>query len=162
MGKLISFDPNLRLNLWDDPQDAKEAMLYGLEYADVVKISDEEVTFLWGCDCEKGAEIILSDFGAQLVYVTLGADGCYYANKICSGYVKTPENIAPVDTTGAGDIFGGSAMSCLLSTDKNPDELTCDELAEICRFACTAASLSTTKSGGMTSVPDMEEVNKIL
>ena len=39
-GKLISFDPNLRLPLWEKPSDAKEAMLFGLSKADVVKISD--------------------------------------------------------------------------------------------------------------------------
>lgn len=161
-GKLISFDPNLRLPLWDDPQDAKQAMLYGLEYADVVKISDEEVEFLWGCDCEKGAQIILDDFGASLVYVTLGADGCYYANRNGTGYVKTPQGITPVDTTGAGDIFGGSAMHCLLYADKKPANLTAEEMDRICHFACRAASLSTTKYGGLTSVPDMADVEKIL
>ncbi|MBQ7903738.1 MAG: carbohydrate kinase [Oscillospiraceae bacterium] len=161
-GKLISFDPNLRLPLWDDPQDAKQAMLYGLEYADVVKISDEEVDFLWGCNCEKGAQIILQDFGASLVYVTLGAAGCYFANRNGGGYVKIPQGITPVDTTGAGDIFGGSAMHCLLCADKNPDELTTEEMEKICRFACRAASLSTESNGGLTSVPDKSAVDKLL
>ncbi len=161
-GKLISFDPNLRLALWDDPVDAKAAMLYGLEQADVVKISDEEVQFLWECDCETGAQIILKDFGASLVYVTLGADGCYYANKNGSGYVKIPQNITPVDTTGAGDIFGGSAMHCLLQEDKKPDELTIEDMDKICRFACTAASLSTMAYGGLTSVPELAEVEKLI
>ena len=39
-GKLISFDPNLRKPLWRDLSDAKTQMLWGLQHADVVKISD--------------------------------------------------------------------------------------------------------------------------
>ena len=47
-GKLVTFDPNLRKPLWRDLADAKREMLWGLSVADVVKISDEEVEFLWG------------------------------------------------------------------------------------------------------------------
>ncbi len=47
-GKLITFDPNLRLPLWETPDAAKEQILWGLAHSDVVKISDEEVEFLWG------------------------------------------------------------------------------------------------------------------
>ena len=39
-GKLISFDPNLRKPLWDDLDEAKRQMLWGLRHADIVKISD--------------------------------------------------------------------------------------------------------------------------
>ena len=63
-----------------------------------------------------------------------------------------------VDTTGAGDIFGGSAMSQFLQYKKSPSDLTEEELTQIVRFACTAASLSTQKHGGITSVPDKQEV----
>ena len=58
-GKLISFDPNLRKPLWKDLNQAKEMMLWGLAQSDVVKISDEEVDFLWGISPEEGAEKIL-------------------------------------------------------------------------------------------------------
>ena len=46
-GKLISCDPNLRLPLWPDADAAKEQMLWSLRQADVVKIRDNEVAFLW-------------------------------------------------------------------------------------------------------------------
>lgn len=159
-GKLISYDPNLRLPLWENEEKARQAMLKGLEYADVVKISDEEVSFLWNCDEKAGASIILSTYGAQIVYVTMGAKGCYYATKNCNGYVQAPVGIQAVDTTGAGDIFGGSAMSCLLSKNISADKLTDDDLQKICTFATAAASLSTTKPGGLTSVPEREEVER--
>ena len=63
---------------------------------------------------------------------------------------------------GAGDIFGGSAMSRLIRCGKAPSDLTEEELRSIVRFACTAASLSTQKHGGISSVPDPEDVERLL
>ena len=63
-----------------------------------------------------------------------------------------------VDTTGAGDIFGGSAVSKLLRINVLPEELNEAELREITSFACTAAGLSTTQPGGISSVPELEAV----
>ena len=74
--------------------------------------------------------------------------------------VESPKGIKVVDTTGAGDIFGGSAMSRLLKTGKKPADLTEEELRSVVQFACTAASLSTQKHGGISSVPSEEEVLK--
>ena len=62
------------------------------------------------------------------------------------------------DTTGAGDIFGGSAVWQVLQTGKNPADLRQDELTRAVTFACTAAGLSTTKHGGIQSVPDIDDV----
>jgi len=161
-GKLISYDPNLRLPLWESGEKARQAMLKGMEYADVVKISDEEVAFLWNCDEKAGATKILSTYGVQIVYVTMGAKGCYYATENCSGYLQAPAGIQPVDTTGAGDIFGGSAMTCLLDREISIYKLTDCDLQQICAFATAAASLSTTKPGGLTSVPEREEVERVI
>ena len=65
-----------------------------------------------------------------------------------------------VDTTGAGDIFGGSAVWKLLQLNKAPQLLEKAELEEIVRFACAAAGLSTTQPGGISSVPEFDEVQK--
>ena len=157
-GKLITFDPNLRRPLWRDPWAAKEQMLWGLQQADVVKISDEEVAFLFDLSPADGASYILDHFGCQLVFVTCGADGCHYRNAIACGHVDALQGITVRDTTGAGDIFGGSALHRLLQTGKAPRELTDAQLRQIVRFACTAAGLSTTKQGGISSVPTLEEV----
>ena len=67
-----------------------------------------------------------------------------------------------VDTTGAGDIFGGSAMSRFLKLNKAPDGLTVDEMEAVTRFACCAASLSTQTHGGIFSVVPEEQVLSIL
>lgn len=164
-GKLISFDPNLRPPLWTNLDDAKEQMLWGLMKADVVKISDEEAMFLFGLEPEAASEKIIRDFGVKLVYVTCGAKGCHYMTETARGYTPSLDGIKVVDTTGAGDIFGGSAMSALLDTGKAVEELSESELEKIVRFASAAAGLSTTKAGGISSVPDkgavMAAVGKI-
>ena len=157
-GVLVSLDPNLRKPLWPNEEKAKEAILWSLSQADIVKISDEEIEFLWGITPEEGAEKLLAEFGVSLVYVTLGPKGCYAAAGKNRVTVNSPAGIHVVDTTGAGDIFGGSAMSQFLALGKAPDELTEAELTHIVRFACTAASLSTQKHGGISSVPAKEEV----
>ena len=161
-GKLITFDPNLRKPLWRSMEDAKEQMLWGLHQADVVKISDEEVEFLFGLGVEDGARHILETYGVKLVFVTCGAEGCFYKNPMAEGKVPSLRGIQVVDTTGAGDIFGGSAVWQLLKMDKDADELEDAELRKIVGFACTAAALSTTKFGGISSVPDMRDILKQL
>ena len=157
-GKLITYDPNLRKPLWKDLDEAKTQMLWGLQHADVVKISDEEVEFLFGLNPQDGAAHILKEFGVKLVFVTCGPDGCFFKNAQASGQVPGMSGIRVVDTTGAGDIFGGSAVYRLLETGKAPEALEEKELREIVSFACTAAGLSTTKHGGIQSVPDIDDV----
>jgi fructokinase len=124
-GKLITFDPNLRKPLWASLEEAKKQMLWGLHQADVVKISDEEIGFLFGCSCEDGAEILLRDYGVSLVFVTQGKQGCLFSNGMAMGHVENfNDGVKTVDTTGAGDIFGGSAISRILRLGKAPGELT--------------------------------------
>ncbi len=156
--KLISYDPNLRKPLWKDLKTCREQMLWGLNQADVVKISDEEVEFLFSLDAQAGARHILDHYGVKLVFVTCGSEGCYFANKNASGMIPCLDDIQVVDTTGAGDIFGGSAMWKLLQLGKKPDMLDAAELRDIVTFACTAAGLSTTQNGGISSVPDYNDV----
>ena len=152
-GKLITYDPNLRKPLWKDMDICKEQLLWGLSQADVVKISDEEVDFLFGCTPEEGADKLLNEFGVSLAMVTLGPNGAYLKNKNGSTYVKCPK-VSPIDTTGAGDIFGGSAVSRLLKIGVHPAELTEEQMYAVGSFASTAASLSTEKSGGIPSIPE--------
>lgn len=156
-GKLVTFDPNLRLQLWSSEQTAKEQILWGLGQADVVKISGEEVAFLWNCSAEEGAKRLVQALGVRLAMVTLGAEGGLMMTAKAGCRVKPPA-VSPVDTTGAGDIFGGSAIFRLLELGRAPDELTADELGQIGRFAATAASLSTELPGGMCSVPNIDAV----
>lgn len=161
-GKLISFDPNLRKPLWPNDEAAKEQMEWGLHQSDIVKISDEEIEFLWGLSPEEGAQKLLNEYGVRLVYATLGPKGCHFANRNGCGEVASPAGIHVVDTTGAGDIFGGSAMSRFLRLAKAPEELTVEEMRAVTQFACCAASLSTQTHGGINSVPEEAAVEAIV
>ena len=157
-GKLITYDPNLRKPLWKDLDEAKHQLIWGLSQADVVKISDEEVEFLFDLGVEDGAQYILDNFGVKLVFVTCGAEGCFFQNAQAKGKVPSLSGIHIIDTTGAGDIFGGSAIWKLIEIGKTPETMTEAELYQIATFACTAAGLSTTKPGGISSVPSYNEV----
>ena len=158
LGKLITFDPNLRLPLWDSEDKAKEQMLWGLSKADVVKISLEEVEFLFGLDDKAGARYILDKFGVKLVFVTKGEKGVYATNGKIEVEVPALSGVNVVDTTGCGDIFGGSALFKILSLDSSVADYSEEELLEICKFATTSAGLASEKFGGIPSIPTLDSV----
>ena len=116
----------------------------------------------WGLSPEEGAQKLLREYGVRLVYATLGPKGCHFANAQGCGEVSSPTGIHVVDTTGAGDIFGGSAMSQFLKLGKAPEDLTAEEMRAVTRFACCAASLSTQTHGGIHSVVPEDAVRAIL
>ena len=105
---------------------------------------------------EQGAERVLA-LGAKLVMVTLGPKGCFLKNAQAEYRCGCPQ-VRTVDTTGAGDIFGGSAVSRFLELGKTPEQLTQEDLAYMARYASAAASLSTEKSGAIPSIPAKEAV----
>ena len=160
-GKLITCDPNLRRPLWPSDEAAREQILWSLSQADVVKISDDEVEFLWNCTPEEGADKLLKEFGVSLAMVTMGPGGSLLKTANASCRVTSPR-VHPVDTTGAGDIFGGSAVYRLLELEKPISELTSRDLRYIGAYASTAASLSTQAPGGIPSIPDKNTVLKVM
>ena len=97
----------------------------------------------------------------SLAMVTLGPDGCLLKTENASFRAVCPK-VQPIDTTGAGDIFGGSALSRLLELDKPIADLTKADLAYIGSFAAAAASLSTERSGGIPSIPEKDAVLKAM
>ena len=160
---LIGYDPNLRKSLWRSLDDAREQMLWGLSKADIVKISDEEIDFLFESDPESGMQKILDLYpNIGLVYATCGAKGCYYSNRKASGFMPAMKGIHVIDTCGAGDIFGGAAMFRFLEHGKSAALLTKEELEDITHFATTAAGLSTQKHGGISSIPEISDILKAL
>ncbi|WP_165789613.1 PfkB family carbohydrate kinase [Paenibacillus sp. GM2FR] len=79
-GLLITFDPNLRESLWNSLADAKEAINEGLAYADILKVSREELVFLTGKeDPGEGTLQLIRAFDIPLIFVTLGERGCFTA-----------------------------------------------------------------------------------
>ena len=90
--------------------------------------------------------------------VTMGDKGAVYARSGGECGTVPAKKVDVIDTTGAGDIFGGSAVSRFLELGKAPEALTRDDLAYMARYAAAAASLSTEASGAIPSIPKKEAV----
>lgn len=156
--KLIIFDPNLRKNLWKDASRPREEMLWGIRQADILKISEEELEFLFEEEEEKALKTLQERENLQLIFLTRGAKGCTVLTKRFQEDCKGLKGITVQDTTGAGDIFLGSAVYRLLTLGKEIGQLEREDLRTIIRFACTAAGLSTTKQGAISSIPGLDTV----
>lgn len=156
-GVLLSFDPNLRFPLWRSEEEAREQVLYGLGYCNLLKISDNEIQWLTGEeDYTKGVEWIKERYDISLILVSMGKEGsrAYYQGKMVDVAPILRENT--IETTGAGDTFCGCVLHYLLEHDIK--SLTEDNLREMLRFANCAASLITTRKGALRVMPSKEEV----
>ena len=101
-GMLISYDPNYREMLWKSKEQAKVTMLETLANVDILKVSEEELFLLTGCNLIEEGMAALPEL--LLILVTLGEKGCMYRFNGKIGLVPTM-NFEVVDTTGAGDAF---------------------------------------------------------
>ena len=156
----LSYDPNLRLMLWDDADAAKYWIWEVMHYADVVKISEEEWEFVTGdADLEQGIERILG-LGVKLLVVTLGERGCYYTNGFADGFVDG-FTVDVVDTLGAGDAFV-AAMLAQLRQYMDLTALEQKQLDPIMRYANAAGALATEKVGVIPSLPTPSEIERFL
>jgi len=153
-GAAIAFDPNLRLPLWPDTDSAYHAICEGLRYADLVKLSEEELEFLTkAADHTAGMRELLERYDIRILVVTLGADGCLC---LCRNGVFLRQHtiqVTALDTTGSGDAFWGTFLSELLLCD------CCDRipapqvLQHILGVSCVAGSLTATAFGAVPAMP---------
>ncbi len=156
-GKVITYDPNWRPPLWESEEHAKENMLFGLQYADVLKISEEELVLLTGTgDVEAGSRQFL-DCGVKIVVVTLGPKGCYYCCAAGSGFLSTYDTKV-VDTNGAGDCFFGTMIWQLSRYGGTLESIAPEELAKMADFANAAGAVCATRKGALPAMPSEEEV----
>ncbi len=156
-GCIVTFDPNLRPPLWNSLEDAKAEIEYGMTKCDVLKISDNEVEFLFGTsDYDKGAAMIREKYNIPLVLITMGKEGsrAYYKDLRVEAAPFLQENT--IETTGAGDTFCASTLNYVL--DHGLENLTEENLKELLTFANAAASLITTRKGALRVMPDRQEV----
>jgi len=163
-GALISYDPNLRPALWKDKQEGLSLAREGLEKADIVKMSEEELEeILCVSDPRQGGQRLV-DSGKLAVFITQGAAGCAVC---CSqGFVEAKAlRIEPVDTTGAGDGFVAGVLRQIviaLAQGMNLRELPVEWWADTARFANTVAGLSIRSKGAIPALPTLEEVLRTL
>ncbi|MGE5577178.1 MAG: PfkB family carbohydrate kinase [Syntrophothermus sp.] len=176
-GLLISFDPNLRLTLWDTESQARLQIDAALKMADVIKMSQSEMEFLTGTSSPEDGCRILSKSGARLVVITLGKEGCFFAHSSGSGYVPALR-VKPVDSTGAGDGFMAGLLWQILEAKQAADaktgatfwerkdkpansflsSLSHERLEEICRVANVVGALVTLERGAIPALPSREKV----
>lgn len=156
-GCIVTFDPNLRPPLWKSLEDARKEIEYGMTKCDVLKISDNEVEFLFGTsDYDKGAALIREKYHIPLVLITMGKEGsrAYYKDLRVEAAPFLQENT--IETTGAGDTFCASSLNYVL--EHGLEDLTEDNLMELLTFANAAASLITTRKGALRVMPSRQEV----
>jgi fructokinase len=150
---LVSYDPNLRLSLWPDEETARTEMLTGLNYAHIVKISDDELEFLTGGHDVKP----LWREQIQVIAVTRGSRGATLYSR--QHHYDVPGfSVRTIDTTGAGDGFVAGMLVGIL--ERGEDYLS--HLAEIGRFANAVGALATTQYGAIPALPSRAAVDHFM
>ncbi|MDM5188006.1 carbohydrate kinase [Bacillus sp. DX4.1] len=163
-GGIISFDPNVRLPLWKHAEDCRKTILEFIPRAHIVKISDEELTFITGIsDTEKAIESLFIGDVKAVIY-TKGAQGAelYMKDK---QYQSNGYLVVVQDTTGAGDAFIGGFLYKLLEKNvrqQNLEEVLHMHWQEILTFANASGALTTTGKGAISSIPVKEDIYKLL
>ncbi len=109
--KILSFDVNLRMDLYNNTEQAITAYKPFIEEADVLKFSDDEIIAFTG-KSDLNDAIKTLDKKERLLLITLGSRGSMYAYNGHSGVIPTVK-VKPVDTTGAGDAFFGTFLACM-------------------------------------------------
>ena len=162
-GLLISYDPNLRLSLWENDDMAKDRSGRSQVPADVVKLSEEELLFLTGTsDLEKGTKQLAEQFPSLfMLLVTLGADG-----SICRAGEATASHggyqVEVKDTTGAGDAFFAGILYTLLTKRADvQNEWTREQLESMLAFANAMGALAATGKGAIPSMPPLKAITSL-
>lgn len=160
-GSIVSFDPNIREPLWDDLNDCRAQIEYGLSKCDILKISDNEIQWFTGEeDFTAGVKKIQSQYDIPLILVSMGRDGsrAYYGDTMVEVASIIQENT--IETTGAGDTFGACVLHYVL--EHGLEQLSEDGLKEMLTFANAAASIITTRKGALSVMPSKEEVDALV
>lgn len=166
-GAFITFDPNLREPLWDSMELAKEQIAYGMSVCNMLKISDNEITWFTGLeDYDEAIAFLQREYpNIELILLSLGKEGSMAVTQNKKAFVPAFIQSATIETTGAGDTFCGSVISFVLKYLENgskPEEWSGEMLATMLKFANAAASIITTKKGALRVMPHKEEVEEFL
>lgn len=160
---VVSFDPNLRFNLWKSKEDLKRTILEFIPYAHILKISEEELYFITGIKNEEEAIKNLFLGNVSMILYTKGKNGAviYTKNKkITVEGIK----VKAIDATGAGDAFIGSflfQLSNKIIELKDIDYLDQDLLKKILIFSNKYAAKSVTRHGAIDSYPFWDDMYEI-
>jgi fructokinase len=151
--KLITYDPNYRPALWPSQAEAVSYMVKGAAYADIVKVSEEELLLLTGTEDYTEGCRRLHEMGAKCVTVTLGEQGAFFSYEGGRGMVPA-RRTKVVDTTGAGDAFFGTFVHQLIHCGQPIERIKMDAMKDYVQKANLAASLCIEGYGGIPAMPD--------
>ncbi|KAL8534314.1 hypothetical protein ACS0TY_010360 [Phlomoides rotata] len=161
-GSLLSYDPNLRLPLWPSEDAARKGIMNVWDQADIIKISEEEISFLTEGSNPNDDSVVLNKLfhpNLRLLLVSEGKEGCRYYTKKFKGRVPGVK-VKSVDTNGAGDAFMGAILYRLASDlDLLKDE---KRLRDALLFANACGAHTVTKNGAIPALPTKDEVEQIL
>ncbi len=158
---IVSMDPNVRLDLWDKPEELQNMVLDLLERVEVIKLSEEEVEFFTGLTELDAGIKRLTELGPDLVVVTMGDRGCRFTYKGQTRKIAG-HKVNVKDTTGAGDGFLAGFYSKLLEFTDDLTKIDQTNLTEALKFGNATGALTTTDYGATSSFPSRTEVRNFL
>ena len=158
-GGYISFDPNLREEVWAEPSQIKEVVMSAVELADVVKLSEEELTFLTGTETLDSALDELNAAPNKLIIVTLGARGALAVYNGERRLIEGTKVEQVIDTTGAGDAFVGGLLAKLSQSD---DWCSWSQVEAAVHWGNACGALATTQKGAMTALPSLQQLTELV
>lgn len=159
LGKVTAYDPNWRPPLWKDEAEGVAQMRSLIPYADIMKVSDEELALLTEkTTVEDGAADLLAQ-GVSLVVVTLGAKGCHV---FAPGFSvrRNTYDTRVIDTTASGDSFFGAFLARVIQSGKAPSALSETEIAEFVEFANASGAVCASRSGAISALPVREDIEQ--
>lgn len=159
-GGIISFDPNVRLPLWNQTEDCRNTILKFIPMSHIVKISDDELEYITGIADERKAIESLFIGDVKLIIFTKGQKGAdiYLKN---TKYSSLGYPVLAEDTTGAGDAFIGGLLYQLLiygAVQDNLEDIINEHYKDILSFANASGALTTTGKGAISSIPTKEQI----
>jgi fructokinase len=173
-GVLRVYDVNLHPSLWASDDEARYVLRLGLDRADIVKLSLDEMEFLCGTrDVPRGMELLWTSKSRQgnemrLLVVRLGEKGCSYRASTHTGQISG-YSVGTVEAICAADAFTAGLLAELLWTSSaSQDNPTTrlpferDSIERILRFACAAAALTTDQPNGVPGLPTRYQVETLL
>ncbi|WP_321354827.1 carbohydrate kinase [Pseudomonas extremaustralis] len=149
--RLISLDPNVRLNPQPDIQLWRARVAELVKYADLIKVSDEDLHLLYP---DQSPESVLQGWlqhRCQLVFLTRGGDGASVFSRQHGTWSAPAVKVVMADTVGAGDTFQAALIAWLteqrLDSVAGLQQLSRAQIDTMLGFAIRAAALTCTKTG---------------
>ncbi len=153
-GTLISVDANIRPLRWESEAYCRETILSFFKDADVVKLTEEELFFLTETSTVEAGIGKMEMFNIPVLLITMGEHGTFAVIHGVETHVRV-KPLVPVDTTGAGDAF---IAGILRQIHLYGEPKTHGEWLEVISFGNKLGGLCTTKSGALSAMPRIEEI----